>query len=125
MVRAFVSQSVDLGFISQVESYQKTFKNGIHSFPAWRPASRDSVKNKPASLLVVSLGKAWDSFIFLWQTGGGAKQFTYYCGPGLSEDLQTDHERYRCVYTFSCIMLITNSSNDEEEELVAKCTQRH
>ena len=38
LVRATVSQSVDLGFISQVESYQKTVKNGIHSFPAWRSA---------------------------------------------------------------------------------------
>ena len=34
VVRASTSQSVDLGFISQVESYQKTLKNGIHSFPA-------------------------------------------------------------------------------------------
>ena len=34
VVRASASQSVDLGFISLVESYQKTLKNGIHSFPA-------------------------------------------------------------------------------------------
>ena len=58
MVRASASQSVDLGFISQVESYQKILKNGIHSFPAWRSKHRDSVENKPASLLVVSSGKA-------------------------------------------------------------------
>ena len=38
MVRAFASQSVDLGFIPLVESYQKTLTNGIHSFPAWRSA---------------------------------------------------------------------------------------
>ena len=31
---------------------------GIHSFPAWRSTLKDSVKNKPASLLVLSLGKA-------------------------------------------------------------------
>ena len=36
--RASASQSVDLGFIPLVESYQKTLKNGIHSFPAWRSA---------------------------------------------------------------------------------------
>ena len=36
VVRASASQSVDLEFISHVESYQKTFKNGIHNFPAWR-----------------------------------------------------------------------------------------
>ena len=58
MVRASALQSVDLGFISRVESYQKTFKNGIHSFPSWRSANGDSVDNKTASLLVVSLGKA-------------------------------------------------------------------
>ena len=40
VVRASASQSVDLGFISLVESYQKTFKNGIHSFPAWRSAHK-------------------------------------------------------------------------------------
>ena len=57
MVRASASHSVDLGFVSLVESYLKTLKNGIHSFPAWRLAHRDSVENKPASLLV-SLGKA-------------------------------------------------------------------
>ena len=38
VVRASASQSVDLGFIPLVESYQKTFKNGICSFPAWRSA---------------------------------------------------------------------------------------
>ena len=39
-VRASASQSVDLGFISLVESYQKTLKNGIHSFPAGRSANK-------------------------------------------------------------------------------------
>ena len=57
MVKASALQSVDLEFISQVESYLKTLKNGIHSFPAWRSANRDNVENNPASLLVVSLGK--------------------------------------------------------------------
>ena len=36
VVRASASQSVDLGFFSQVKSYQKTLKIGIHIFPAWR-----------------------------------------------------------------------------------------
>ena len=35
MVRASASQSIDLEFIPLVESYQKTSKNGIYSFPAW------------------------------------------------------------------------------------------
>ena len=38
VARASASQSVDLGFIPLVESYQKTLKNGIYSFPAWRSA---------------------------------------------------------------------------------------
>ena len=38
VVRASASQSVDLGFSSQVESYQKTLKNSFYSFPTWRSA---------------------------------------------------------------------------------------
>ena len=39
----------------------KELKNGIHRFFAWRLAQkRDSVENKLASLLVVSLGKAFN-----------------------------------------------------------------
>ena len=38
VVRAPALQSVDLGFIPLVESYLKTLKNGIYSFPAWRLA---------------------------------------------------------------------------------------
>ena len=38
VVRASASQSVDLGFISLVESYRKTLTNSIYSFPAWRSA---------------------------------------------------------------------------------------
>ena len=58
VVRAPALQSVDLGFISQVESHEKTLRNGIHSFSAWRPVHRHSVENKLASLLVVSLVEA-------------------------------------------------------------------
>ena len=63
VVRASASQSVDLVFISQVESYQKTIKNGIYSFPAWRSANWDSVEKKPARLLVVSLGKTLNGMV--------------------------------------------------------------
>ena len=38
VVGASASQSVDLGFIPLVKSYQKTSKIGIYSFPAWRSA---------------------------------------------------------------------------------------
>ena len=40
VVRAPTSQSVEVGFNPLVESYQKTLKNGIHSFPAWRSTFR-------------------------------------------------------------------------------------
>ena len=40
VVRGSASQSVDVGFISFLKSYQKTLKNGIDSFPAWRSAFR-------------------------------------------------------------------------------------
>ena len=59
MVRASASQSVDLGFISLVESYQKTFKKMV--FTASLLGARhlgEVVENKPASSLVVSLGEA-------------------------------------------------------------------
>ena len=56
MVRVSASQSLDLGFISQVESYQKTLKNGIYSFLLGAQQNKNSVENNPASLLV-SLGK--------------------------------------------------------------------
>ena len=32
VVRAFASQWADLGFVTRVESYQKTLKDGTHSF---------------------------------------------------------------------------------------------
>ena len=38
VVKVSALQSIDLRFIPLVESYQKTLKNGICSFPAWRSA---------------------------------------------------------------------------------------
>ena len=59
VVRASASQSVDLGFISLVESYLKTLKKMVFTASLLGAQQiRDSVENKPASLLVVSLGKA-------------------------------------------------------------------
>ena len=55
VVRAFPWQLVDLGFIFQIESYQKTLK----IFTAYLLGTQknwNSVENKPASLLVF-LGK--------------------------------------------------------------------
>ena len=88
VVRASVSRSVNLRFIPQVESYQKTFKNGIHSFPTWRSAHRDSVENKPASLLVF-LGKVFNRM----PPSSCGRQVA---GPSsLTKDMQTRHELIR------------------------------
>ena len=58
MVRASASQSVDLWFIPLVESYQKTIKMvSIASLFCARHLG-EVVENKPASSLVVTLGKA-------------------------------------------------------------------
>ena len=40
VVRASASLSIDIGFISPGRVISKTFKNGIHSFPAWRLAQK-------------------------------------------------------------------------------------
>ena len=40
-VRASAMQLVDLGFVSQVKSYQKTLKNGFHSFSDWHSAQQE------------------------------------------------------------------------------------
>ena len=58
--RASASEPVDLGFIFQVESYQKTLKMVFKAFLLGAQQNRDSVENKPATLFVVSLGKALD-----------------------------------------------------------------
>ena len=58
MVRASASQSVDLGFIPLVESYQKTLKMVFTASLLGVRHLVEVVENKPESLLVVSLGKA-------------------------------------------------------------------
>ena len=57
MVRASASQSVDLEFISLVESYQKTLKNGIHSFPGWRLAFRGGCEEQAGKFAGCVLGR--------------------------------------------------------------------
>ena len=58
VVRASASQSVDLGFIPLVESYQKTLKMVSTASLLGARHLWEVVENKPASSLVVSLGKA-------------------------------------------------------------------
>ena len=58
MVRASASQSVDLGFIPLVESYQKTLKKMASAASLLGTQHLgEVVENKLASSLVVSLGK--------------------------------------------------------------------
>ena len=56
VVRASASKSVDLGFIPLVESYQKTLKNGIRSFPAWRSAFREGCGEQAGKFACCVLG---------------------------------------------------------------------
>ena len=57
MVRVSASQSVDVEFISLVESYQKTLKNGVHSFPAWRLAFRGGCGEQAGKFACSVLGQ--------------------------------------------------------------------
>ena len=71
MVRASASQSVDLGFILLVESYQKFFKNGIYSFPAWRLAFMGRLwkSNRQVHLLCPWARHLTGRPTFIWKTG--------------------------------------------------------
>ena len=57
VVRAYASQSVDLELIPLVESYQKTLKNGIYSFPAWRSAFRGGCGEQASKFVCCVLGQ--------------------------------------------------------------------
>ena len=57
VVRASALLSVDLGFIPFVESYRKTFKNGICSFPAWRSAFMGGCGEQAGKLACCVLGQ--------------------------------------------------------------------
>ena len=57
VVRASASKSVDLGFIFLVESYQKTFKNGIYSFPAWRSAFMGGCEEQASKFTCCIIGQ--------------------------------------------------------------------
>ena len=57
VVKASASQSVDLGFIHLVESYQKILKNGIHSFRAWRLAFREGCGKQAGKFACCVLGQ--------------------------------------------------------------------
>ena len=58
MVKTSTSQAVDLGFISLVESYQKTLKMVSTAYLLGAQHLKDVAENEPTSSLVVSLAKA-------------------------------------------------------------------
>ena len=82
MVRASTSQSVELGFIPLVESYQKNLKMVFTAPLLGAQPLVKVVENKPESSLVVSLGKTlygtphlyvedrWPSFPYEKRVGG-------------------------------------------------------
>ena len=114
VVRASASQSVNLGFIFQVESLQKTLKNSIHSssllgiyhngWIVWTTSRQACLLCPWASHLTGCLcfhvvERWWGQEVYpLWW-------------PSLTEDSQTEHEVSGNVCTASCIMLRTNSLN--------------
>ena len=57
VIRASASQSGDLGFIPLFESYQKTLKNGIHSFPAWRSGFKEGRGEQAGKFACCVLGQ--------------------------------------------------------------------
>ena len=57
VVRVSALQSVDLGFILLVESYQNTLKNGIYSFPAWRLAFMEGCGKQAGKFACCVLGQ--------------------------------------------------------------------
>ena len=114
MVKASASQLADLGFIFR-SSHTKKLKNGIHSFLLGAQQNRNSVENKPASLLVVSLSKTLNE-IRLSICGRqvvGPSSLPVVVAPVLLKTRKPSVSA-NAVYTFCCIMLTTNSSNHEE-----------
>ena len=57
VVRASASQPVDQRFIPFVESYQKTLKNAIHSFPARRSAFSGGCEKQAGKFACCVLGQ--------------------------------------------------------------------
>ena len=58
MIRASALQSVHLGFILQSRVIPNNLKNSIQCFSVGAQHKKESVENKPESLLVLLLGKA-------------------------------------------------------------------
>ena len=57
MVGASAMQPVYLGFISLLESYQKTLTDDIHIFPAWQSARKGERRTQDGKFAKCVLGK--------------------------------------------------------------------
>ena len=92
VVRASASQSVDLRFISQVESYQKTKKMVFTASLLGAQHIWDSVENKPASLLVVPSARHLTGCLRIYVADRWWGQAVYPPWPSVTKDMQTEHE---------------------------------
>ena len=96
VVRASASRLVDLGFVSQVESYQKTLKNGIHSFPAWRSAQKGQCGELASKLACCPWAKHLTGCLHLYVANRWWGQAVYPSWwPSLMKDMQTEHDLKR------------------------------
>ena len=94
------------GFISQVDSYQKTLKNGIHRLPVWRLAYRIVWRTSRQACLLWLWARHLTGCFCLYVADRWWGQAVYPSWwPNLTEDLQTEPERISIVYAYSCIML--------------------
>ena len=66
MIRASAKQSIELGFNSLVEQYQKTLQMVSAAYLLGARHLGEVVENKPESSLVVSLGKALNGMLHLY-----------------------------------------------------------
>ena len=97
VVRVSASQSVDLRLIPQVESYQKTLKNGIHSFPAWRSVHKVWRTSRKACLLC-PWARHLTGCLHLHVADRWRGQAIYSSWwPSLTKDMQTNHELVRII----------------------------
>ena len=80
MVGASASRLVYLGVHFPSRVIPKDFKNGIHSFPAWKSAQKGPCGEQAGKFACCFLGQG-NASIFMWQTGGGAKQSIRRGGP--------------------------------------------
>ena len=79
VIRGSGSQSVDLGFVSQAESYKETLRNAIHSFPASRLAQKGWCGEQAGKLTCCVFGARHltSASVFMpLPLCGGAKQST-------------------------------------------------